>query len=737
MSQARNLQENASKNLYFQEVTSNNVYPIKLLLRLYRPLDIPKSLFKLEASEQRSRFRDKLAVSNGEVLSHFDKRHRNWNFGTGNNRKLGMPDHIHSQRDLRGGNLWRNNVQNSGYRTSNEVIKDSQESGETDSVRILSGMRLDGNKNVHSFMDLEKDMSSIEKILNNRFEKGSLESEQFIRNKLVMALEGIDGRTANLGNEGSNNSRGNKYVEKMNLDGDKIVDLIQVNPKDSFQGGFYNVSLYTGDPRSQKRNIAKGGFRESSSAVTGSQHPLVGRKFDNQLIKGYPGISFEVEPELDVFDEPIWLYKETGSNVVTGPFSTKQMSVLWKGYAFTHNTLFKMTSNFIWGPINIYYPEVKSTFTFIPDIESISGRHTEDPFNNGNEEKINSEDISSIISEINELQLGVENSISAPKIINIEKRQENPQKNEPVETESFLEKKLISIPENNEADVSSRENSKEGSNEDPKEDSKTLDESSQQKQVPVKTAWKSTGDEPGAKKQVVNFEEILREEEVSSREKLREEMSSRKKAEKYGMASSRDSIPKGWRKTSPGNSEVALEGLRDLETSKDVQTKYSPPQLFITSPLGGSHHYASNGNKWKGWGNKVGENSSRIAGNSNFDNDGDFCPIQADKNSQKGFWEMFNSEPKQQFSAWSSNCNNSRSQAENGFDIQINKAIDNSNSNVFGPGIINEVNETTNNSDKPVLGQKSKRKKGRRVDSSLLAFGIRSDRPRNLNYDLD
>lgn len=812
-----NSQKLDKSSLSVRQIISRNVYPIEILLGLYRPLNVPRNIFKLETVVQRPNVHSLNNFSyarstgpSGQSFNHLHKKQKNCYFNTHNKTVFGAIEanssprrdqKIHEGRVVSGvsdKHSWR---KNKPVIVENGVVQEPVSSGQftprrnverTEAKRRGGGGAGFGSRN--RITDLEEDMSSIEKILNKKFERKSIDSEKFIRKKLVMALEGVGSRASqnkvggealsgfDIGGERSGQLHPERFVETgRDLSIESANNIIPVNLSDHSPNGLYHGDYNSVDSRLFRTNIVSGNvlnnrlaniFRAIPNTYgncgVGSfdggkevkkDHPSLGANLQSSYINSRIGgcqptqnhhnIGLEIRQEIDVLDNPIWLYKELGSFAVNGPFSTRQMSSLWKSYTFTHKTLFTLTSKYVWGPINLFYPEVKSTFTYIPDLEVISQRLTDISFQTDQIEKIKSEDISSIISKINELQLNADNRISPPKLvssaISIEKSSSEKTSSDSLGSEdNQVQVQDLAVEPDDDHQAESQEDEESSGPESATQHSPTEGVeagTAATAAAPRGGGW-ATSDGLKEKKEVVSFQSILKEEEeISSREKLKKEAMSR--ASEVNNSEPRVSdAPKGWKvipKEKPGAfMEPFLndKGLSDQETTRQVVV---PPQVTYSVNLGV--------NNWKGWGNKTGP-SERQAGTVDLFEDvtlgslSNFSASQTQKNSnnQGGFWEMCNSDSKQQSSAWNNGSGDIALKAGSAPDADIiDRRAENDADKVDGAGASGiglGEKKPTSNPVKPA-GQKNKRKKGKKVDSSLLAFGIRSDKPRNLNYDLD
>lgn len=812
MNQGRNnSQELGKSSLSVRQIISRNIYPIEVLLKVYKPLNNPKNIFKLETAVQRPNVhsfnhfnysRSTGPPQNGQNFNNSYRRQKNGYFNNYNKTTtFGAVETSSSQKDS---TVFEGRVAGSfpdrySWRKGRPVIADNglvQESADNGQFRPHSNVEgteviggVGGGRGFcarNRITDLEEDMSSIEKILNKKFERESIDSEKFIRNKLVMALEGVESRAPQksvgeaLSGFEINGERGgqllsDKLVETgCSLSVESANNVIQGDLINNSSNSFYHGDYNSVESRLFKTNIVKGSilnnrltnmFRaipnvygnygmnnfEDGNEVK-KDHPSIGANFHSnynnsricggQSTQSHHGIGLEIRQETDVLDNPIWLYKESGSFAVNGPFSTRQMSSLWKSYTFTHKTLFTMTSKHVWGPINLFYPEVKSTFTYIPDLEVISQRLTDISFQNDNIDKINSEDISSIISEINELQLNADDRISAPKLVssavNSEKSISEKASSDSLGSEVSQAQARDSVVEPDNSQLFEFQEVEGGSG----EPEPATQHSS--KREPGTAPWGGgwlVNDDLREKREVQSFQSILKEEEISSRERLKKEAMARA-IEVVNSGDHVSNTPKGWKvvpKEKPG--ALMVESLLNVKGQYNNQASQAvPPQMACSANPGV--------NSWKGWGIKAGlgrqaDAAVDLFGGVTLGSLGNFSAAQVQKSSnQDGFWEMCNSDYNQQNSARNSGGGNIAlnagsisgpyvgvvdHRAENGFD-----RVD--GMDVSSVGL--REKEPVSNPGKP-LSQKNKRKKGKRVDSSLLAFGIRSDKPRNLNYDLD
>ncbi|KAK9172206.1 hypothetical protein CmeUKMEL1_08895 [Cryptosporidium meleagridis] len=806
MSQGQNNSYKLDKsNLNIRQNISENIYPIEVLLKLYKPLDVPKSIFKLETAVQRSSVNtsnnfgySRNSGSNRQHFNYLERKQKNGYFNN-QNKAFSAFDTNHSPtknpqvseevgaNGTSHGYSWRKNKPVTDNNVNQEYKRGNYTKPSKNIEKVETAIGFSAR---NQLTDLEKDMSSIEKILNNRFEKEGIDSEKFIRNKLVMALERIDSRISQSHNNEAlpgvvNNSQKIKvpFSDKLidtggDLTDEKAHNVVHSDFKDTMLSNYYyHDNCAAADSRLFKSNIVKnnvlnGKFVKNSRAVqnlscnndlnsfidsnkgidnnntninlleieTNKDHSKVNNiqnsfnnfRIDNQLIKNQHKVGLEMRHEIDVLDIPIWLYKESGSLTVNGPFSTRQMSSLWKSYTFTHETLFTMTSKYVWGPINLFYPDVKSTFTNIPDLEVILERLTDSSIQNDKVEKIKSEDISSIISEINELQLDVgDHHISAPKLISNEKMNKsyNSEKNCSITPSSGKDSvKMEDL--KSDRDNSVLESQKSESNCDFVPE--TIQPSS------AKVPWGGvTTENFKAKKEVVNFQDILREEEITSKERLRIEAMNRANNNSKNLEAFKNKdTPKGWKRVPKERSYIFLDSINEQDSSVNDQTN----QALYKVPYSRDFNI-NNGNKWKGWGVRLGESTNNdsfetIALNSA----NNFLTNQIQQKNQKGFWEMCNSDSLHKSSIWG---NNNRAMTCNQVNENIgSEVIDHKAECSFDEIEKEEINkdlckESELNTTTKVLNRKNKKKKGKKVDSSLLAFGIRSDKPRNLNYDLD
>ncbi|KAH8583127.1 uncharacterized protein ELE39_002066 [Cryptosporidium sp. chipmunk genotype I] len=798
MNQGRNNSYKLEKsNLSLRQIVSKNIYPIEVLLKLYKPLNVPRSIFKLETVVQKSITHGSNNFSysrntgySGQNSSYLERKHKNGYFNNQNKAFSTFETNYSPSKNPNSseeggasgaiyGYSWRRNnptivenaINQEPIRSS--YVKPRKSIERTDVINSFSAR--------NQLADLQEDMSSIEKILNKRFEKDGIDSEEFIRNKLVMALEGIDSRISHNHNSEAlsgiidNDERikmpfSDKLIDvRSDLTDEKTHNMIQSDLKDiSSSNNYYHGNYTSIDSRLFKSNIVKnnifsGKFANNSRAVQNVSLNIDNNSFkdgneginnnnininlmgidtnkdsslnnfhntynnlriDNQLIQNNHNIGLEIRQEIDMLDIPIWLYKESGSFTVNGPFSTKHMSSLWKSYTFTHKTLFTMTSKYVWGPINLFYPEVKSTFTYIPDLEVLSQRLTDVSIQNDKVEKIKSEDISSIISEINELQLNVgDHHISAPKVINNEK-------NSSITLSSGKDSvKVQDLKSNHDSFVVESQNSENSCEFEPK----VIQPSS------TKVPWGGvTSEHLKTKKEVINFHDILREEEISSKEKLRmEAMNRANNNSSNSEALNNKDAPKGWKRIPKERSSIFLGSTNEHDSLGNDQTKQASSKVPYSTNLN-----INNGNKWKGWGVKTGESANtELFEAITLDSFGNFSTNQMQKHNQKGFWEMCNSDSLHKGSVRENNNRNVKcNKVNDNLDLEV---IDHKAECSFDEIDKEEMNKdfyskesTFNTTNKP-LNHKNKRKKGKKIDSSLLAFGIRSDKPRNLNYDLD
>ncbi|KAL5368255.1 hypothetical protein CPHLJ_6g3760 [Cryptosporidium parvum] len=805
MSQDRNNSYKLDKsNLNIRQIISKNIYPIEVLLKLYKPLNVPRSIFKLETAIQRSNIHtsnnfgfSRNSGSNRQYSNYLERKHKNGYFNN-QNKAFSTFDTNHSPtknpqvfeeggaNGINNGYSWRKNKPITDNNVNQESKRGNHAKPSKNTEKVETAIGFSAR---NQLTDLEKDMSSIEKILNNRFEKESIDSEKFIRNKLVMALEGIDSRISQSHNtetlSGVNNSEKIKvpFSDKLidtgsDLTDEKAHNVIHSDFKDIMLSNYYyHGNCATADSRLFKSNIVKNNvlngkfvnnsrtvqniscnndlnsFNESNIGIdsnninvnllgieTNKDHSRVNNiqnnfnnfRIDNQLIQNQHKVGLEMRQEIDMLNIPIWLYKESGSLTVNGPFSTRHMSSLWKSYTFTHETLFTMTSKHVWGPINLFYPDVKSTFTYIPDLEVILQRLTDSSIQNDKVEKIKSEDISSIISEINELQLDVgDHHISAPKLISNEKV------NKSFNTEKNLSSTLSSGKDS--VKVKDLKSDRDNSVVESQKSENNCDLVSEIIQPSsAKVPWGGvTTENFKAKREVVNFQDILREEEITSKEKLRIEAMNRANNKSNNLeAFNNKDTPKGWKRIPKERSCIFLDSIDEQDSSVNDQTN----QILYKVPYSNNINI-NNGNKWKGWGIKSGESTNAdlfetIALNSV----NNFSTNQIQRNNQKGFWEMCNSDSLHKSYMWG---NNNRIMTCNQVNENIgSEVIDHKAECSFDEIEKEEINkdlykESELNTTTKLLNHKNKRKKGKKVDSSLLAFGIRSDKPRNLNYDLD
>lgn len=785
-------------NLTIRQIISKNIYPIEVILKLYKPLNIPKSIFKLENIVQKNNFSYvKGTGSNGQNFNNLDRKNKNGYFNN-QSKAFGTLEPNHSplkdSKALEDGGA-NKTIDGCSWRKSKPIIINNTSNQESiHNNHIKSRKNNEKTEFIGSFnarnriTDLEEDMSSIEKILNKRFEKESIDSEKFIRNKLVMALEKIDSKNSSNynnevltsfvnDNEKNKISSSDKYIEAgNNLTNEKIHNVICNDFKEiSLPNNIYKCDYTSLDSRLFKSNIVKNSMlntkflinsktiqnvninnninnfsdnnkvisnnvnstgietNKDSSLVKNFQNTYNNLRIDNhQFIQNHQNIGLEMEQEIDMLDNPIWLYKESGSFTVNGPFSTKQMSSLWKSYTFTHETLFTMTLKYIWGPINLFYPDVKSTFTYIPDLEIVSQRLTDVSFQNDKVEKIKSEDISSIISEINELQLNVSDHISAPKLIN------NTIDNEKANNKNFIIEKNDSVTTNSENNLVKVQ--------DLKPDECYIESQNNERNCEFQTKIQSTKIPWGGmnnnnlktKKEVINFQDILKEEEISSKEKLKMESINRKNNISNSETLNNNDTPKGWKRIPKEKSNILLESINEQNSQECDQFRQKSLKVSNSVNLNNNN----NVNKWKGWGIKTEKpTNSELLESITLELINNFSKSQMQKNNnQKGFWEMCNSEFLQKNSICGNNNHNIECDKVN--ESLALEVIDHKAECSF-----DEIDKAKMNTDfcekestfttARFLSHKNKRKKGKKVDSSLLAFGIRSDKPRNLNYDLD
>ncbi|KAJ1604311.1 hypothetical protein OJ253_3747 [Cryptosporidium canis] len=774
-------------DLNLRQINSSNIYPVEFLLGMYKPLNVPKDIFKLENAVQRTNLHNSSNIGYSKNIGSsgqgFNSVYRKQKNGYLNNqtRSSGAMDASASpkvsasseERVAKGsssGYSWRKNTP---AVTENHITQEFSNGGQTMMRQCVEKVENPVKLEVRSQMtDLEQDMSSIEKILNKRFEKESIDSEKFIRNKLVMALESVSSKNSQRnGNEISGldtrkekgrHLHSNKFVEIRNeTNAESTKNMIHGDFSDISSNNFYHGNYNSVGSGLFKNNIAQSSalnnrpadmFRaapivhanssisapidnsetvgnsmsfnpvgielsKDPSSTTSSQNTRNNLRTNDQISKHAHNIGLETRKGADLLDNPMWLYKESGSLTVNGPFSTRQMSSLWKSYTFTHKTLFTLTSKYVWGPINLFYPEVKSTFTFIPDLEVLSQRLTDSPLKNDKDEKIKSEDISSIISEIKELQLNSSDHIPAPKLVNSNAVENVSEKSKP---EGLNLKGDNPTPKPSNIPMKPQE-----------VDPVTRD-------IFTRAPWGAmASDILRDKKEVISFQNILREEEISSKEKLRKEAMSR--ANNIGNSGSVVSdTPKGWKTTPREKPIILMESLfGKIDSPLYYQEKQQvPPQANYSVNLNSGHG-------WQGWGAKVGRQmNTDMFGGIAFSSFSDFSAMTAHQNSQKGFWEMCNSDSKHHNSVWNNrDCSFDFNTIGNdlGTEVIDRRVVNNHFVEVDGTHVSADasiVEEPKLNSNNP-QGQKSKKKKGKRVDSSLLAFGIRSDRPRNLNYDLD
>lgn len=285
MSQGQNNSYKLDKsNLNIRQIISKNIYPIEVLLKLYKPLNVPRSIFKLETAVQRSSIHtsnnfgfSRNSGSNRQHSNYLERKHKNGYFNN-QNKAFSTFDTNHSPtknpqvfeeggaNGTNNGYSWRKNKPI----TDNNVNQESKRGNHTKPSKNTEKVETAIGFSAHNQLtDLEKDMSSIEKILNNRFEKESIDSEKFIRNKLVMALEGIDSRISQSHNSetlsGFNNSEKIKvpFSDKLidtgsDLTDEKAHNVIHSDFKDIILSNYYyHGNCATADSRVFKSNIVK------------------------------------------------------------------------------------------------------------------------------------------------------------------------------------------------------------------------------------------------------------------------------------------------------------------------------------------------------------------------------------------------------------------------------------------------------------------------------------------------
>ncbi|KAH7649502.1 hypothetical protein FG379_001128 [Cryptosporidium bovis] len=440
--------------------------------------------------------------------------------------------------------------------------------------------------------------------------------------------------------------------------------------------------------------------------------------FGDQIMN--TSMSTMVDDVQNDLDKPLWFFKEVNSTIIHGPYSTNEMKNLSDNCKITINALLFSTINKrIWHPLDSYYPYLKSIFQYIPgncfDKNSVSIVNT-----TKKEEK---NDIETIITNVSNFNLEENNFNIASKSDTISSNLDTQINNDGQVFKKDQEPKLGAI-ENNELDFDS--NDCNGKN------TPTIIDSNDDKLIEVnsdlvinfdsiqknskKPAWNISNEE-GKKRVIVNFENILKEEKNSFENILQKNV---RVGSNDGILdkSDKSNITKGWKKI---NTDIQIHSLNPYENLEETSTKVKKEinllainnQIVNNVSLNSMSKYSAKSG-WKGWGNTSYKKQNIKNTDSPIDKT-KFSLINVNNhNDDKGFWDLCRS-------------------------YNTDNVIDNNKINVESSMDNNEELKLNIKDNKVISSQvsKNRKKKGIKIDSSLLSFGIRSDRPRNLNYDLD
>ncbi|KAH8739158.1 GYF domain-containing protein [Cryptosporidium ryanae] len=432
--------------------------------------------------------------------------------------------------------------------------------------------------------------------------------------------------------------------------------------------------------------------------------------------------STEMEAINDDLEKPLWFFREVNSTIIHGPYSTKEMKNLTDNCKISVNLLlFSTVNKRIWRPLNIYYPYLENVFKYVPnsclDVEYDSGILD----TNKHEDESNMEKIVSNVSKLDVKDSDSEidsNSVSRDLKSHINnKKDEEPE---------------VGAVDNNQIDFEDNEkNSQIEVSLESSEIAKVSDSSHLSTELEAnlkKPAWNISGDE-GKKYLTSNFEDILKEEErIFMEDKLKKKIQGKDNNNPV-VSGNTSNTTKCWKKI---NTDFTVHPLdiynnseeTDSEIKKQANSQILKNQTINNASLNSTLRNDAKHGKWKGWGTTGTVNANESTKYDNFvlGSRAEFSQINANYcDDKKGFWDLCRS-------------NNSENDKKGKTIVENRKnlgELDTSTSDKF------KLDNKDNNKVISNQVSKNKRKKGVKVDSSLLSFGIRYDRPRNLNHDLD
>ncbi|KAL7068088.1 GYF domain-containing protein [Cryptosporidium serpentis] len=724
---------------YGAEKSTNKIYSIETLLRYYKPLKTPRTLFLLKnvnkpkylycnsgKSQYLASTSPKIYIKNmgtdieklnepnkspyknnfnGQIRPHYSLSWR---------RKQGICEvnfehhkknisQIQSEHDVEG--------------EVHDLIKDISLS---DNIRNPNDVKLLSlERNEYNSLDMnlqEPDRVTLEKEQNELHRNTIIEPDIHIMKSDIQKFE----------TSGVGKSDKSSIYTQLNLSHDQIIHTIDIKPSyDEFKS-INKIEKY----------ICKSGNHLSSthsSPIQCSNEPSFKKQnMLNVLSQSYSSLILSNDLQYmncsetsslfsnnsDFLNIPIWLYKDP-NNIIYGPFTSNQMHNWWKGNFFTDELKMRTTNEQVWRSFSEFFPLGIIPFTAPPkgiieidkpkdfynqctnktlglanaDISNsyLSRSTTADDFNLKKTEDIYEQPLK--IRDIHEVtHHNCNDSGNQNYIVNILNDNSN---NKLSDTQI----KLCEI--SNQSDIEHSLKLIKSPHHEPLKLTNQVMKLLEQAESESKHAWKKLNTPPNEKKiSCTSFKQILKEEE-----------------EKTAL------------ETKILNEKKSKSRLNTEKTSKNWKISNRPIQLKLEINVGDNLNsgitntgpVVERKSNWQGWGAKI--NTQNL----------EFQLLKQNKQKQPGFWDFHdqnethiykpnNSTDIKQKTGWNLNKSNQKS-----YEVLLTET----------PQVKSQdtcQKQPVNNNNRKKQGKK---KQSQKIDPSLLAFGIRSDKHRNLNFDLD
>ncbi|EEA05950.1 GYF domain-containing protein [Cryptosporidium muris RN66] len=725
---------------YGFEKSTNRIYSIETLLRYYKPLKTPRTLFLLKSVNKHKYLHCNSGKS--QYLASTSPKIYIRNMGT-DIEKLNEPNKLPYKNNLNGqirphySLSWRRKqgICEVNLEHHKKIISQIQSEHDVEGEvnYLIKDISLSDNiRNSSDFKLLNLERSEYNGLNMNLQESGkvTLEKERndvhkntIIKPDIHIMKSDIQ-KFETLSVEKSDKS---SIYTRQNLSHDKIIHNIDIKPSyDKFksinkieyicQSGDYLSSThsspiqYSKEPSLKEQNMLNVLSQSYSSLILNNDLQYMNCSETLNLL---PNNS-------DFLNIPIWLYKDL-NNIIHGPFTSNQMHNLWKDNFFTDELKMCTTNEQVWRSFSEFFSLGIIPFT-APPKSIIEIDKTKDFYN-----QCTNKTLGLASADVSNSYLSRNTTAGDFNLKKTEDIYEQPLKIRDVHevthhncNDSGDQNYIVDILNDNsnnklsDTQIKSCEISHQSDNEqsskliksphhEPLKLKSQVLKLLEQTESESKHAWKKSNTLNEKEISCTSFKQILKEEEEKTA--LETEILNEKKSK------STLNVEKTGRHWKISNRPIQLK--LEINVGDNLNSGITNTGLVVGRK-----------SNWQGWGAKI--NTQNL----------EFQPLQQNKQKQPGFWDFHDQNETHIYQL--NNSTDIKLKQKTGWNLNQSSQRSHEVSLIETPQVKNQDTSQTqpvnNNNNRKKQGKK---KQGQKIDPSLLAFGIRSDKHRNLNFDLD